>query len=141
MHPGGRLYGSCLMMKDEEELMPEIKPIDLSDTFTNVELTYSKMSAYAELTHEFRDKLLEEVTMDCMIHDDTIDSLVKGIWTDVQVGIDTANGVDITTFTNFKITREIKNIRRVKKGKRYVIKFDYTGLCTYVGEMTYGKTS
>lgn len=46
---------------------------------------------------------------------------------------DLAIGNDKFTMSKIRLTHGIKNIHRVRKGKRYIIKFDYTGEVTVEG--------
>lgn len=54
---------------------------------------------------------------------------------EVYIGIDYGDGVDETSIMKCILKREIKNVHKVKKGKRYIIKFDYTNVINVIGEM------
>ena len=52
-----------------------------------------------------------------------------------SVGIDFGNGVDNTIFNHWILRNEIRNIHRVKKGKRWIIKYERTGMTIFTGTM------
>lgn len=52
-----------------------------------------------------------------------------------SVGVDFGNGVDNTVFNRWILKNEIRNIHRVKKGKRWIIKYERTGMTILTGTM------
>lgn len=96
----------------------ESKPVLVNDEYIG---TYNSLNA--------------EINLSANISKDTFDKLFKKIPVDkTYFGIaDYGKGIDHT----FECTchNEITNIRRIRKGKRYIIKFEYTGLMNFIGKV------
>ena len=54
---------------------------------------------------------------------------------EIYIGIDYGDGVVETAIMKCILKREIKNVHKVKKGKRYIYKFDYSNIVNFIGEM------
>lgn len=75
-----------------------------------------------------------ELTLDCNIPKDTLDRLFKEVLSNmISFGIDYGSGTN--EITDIQIEKEIKNIHRVRKGKRYIIKFNYTQYVSLIGKV------
>ena len=68
--------------------------------------------------------------------DEAINSLFPDIG-EVTFGVDIGRGPDKMVMSTIRVENQIKNIHRVKKGKRYIIKYERTGLIKATGIMRY----
>lgn len=78
-----------------------------------------------------------ELTIASNIDKEQFDKLFKEIpkSNEICVGVDYGKGIDKTVIMQCTLNRQITNVHRVRKGKRYIIKFDYTGLLNIIGEV------
>lgn len=97
-----------------EELGDMLKP--------NIETKTITLDTTFDPPREFYDRFHEA----CMKMDEAVHSFA------VKLSDSIVNTFDLSMLN---IKTEITNIHRVRKGKRYVIKFDYTGLVTYTGKV------
>lgn len=77
-----------------------------------------------------------ELTIASNINKEQFDKLFKNIpkSNEICVGVDYGKGIDETVIMQCTLNRQITNVHRIRKGKRYIIKFDYTGLLNIIGE-------
>ena len=91
-------------------------PVGVNNEYIGNINSFGELTLPANITNEVFNKLLNEVPSN-----------------KITIGVDYGSGIDETIKT--QITHEIKNIHRVRKGKRYVIKFDYTNYVSLIGKV------
>ena len=116
------LSTSSVTMEDIKESMTKLEPLKEVFLVTDDNEYIGNINGFGELT------------LNCNITDDTFNKLFKKVQSDnICVGIDYGNGIDETNVMECTLNRKITNVHRVRKGKRYIIKFDYTGFLNLIG--------
>lgn len=115
-----------------------ITPITLDDIEELKELCcYSKESRPVMLDGNYigNSNVFGELTLASNIDKEQFDKLFKEIPKsgEMYVGIDYGKGIDKTMVMQCTLNRQITNVHRIRKGKRHIIKFDYTGLTEFIG--------
>lgn len=118
------LTTSSVTIEDLQGVVKEIRKIEEtpviidSDYIGNINCSGELMIA-SNINKEQFDKLFKEIPKS----------------NEIYVGIDYGKGIDESMIMQCTLNRQITNIHRIRKGKRYIIKFDYTGVLNLIGEV------
>lgn len=123
MHTGITLGAGTIYVSDGDEIqeLEQIKetPVIIDNDYIGDLNSYGELTIASNINKEQFDKLFELIPKS----------------NEICIGVDYGKEIDKTAIMKCILKREIKNVHKVKKGKRYIYKFDYTNGVNVIGEM------